>query len=141
MEEAVRQANWQVPFATWAFGLLSIIALVLAATGVYGLVAFTVTQRARDLAIRVAVGAHTGELQRMVLRESLVLAGGGVLTGALLAVVGMHLVESLLFMVGPLDPGVYLASVSVMVMVALLASYLPARSIVRMAPMTVLGRE
>lgn len=141
MEQAVRQANWQVPFATWAFGLLSIIALVLAATGVYGLVAFTVTQRARDLAIRVAVGADTGELQRMVLRESLVLAGGGVLTGALLAVVGMRLVESLLFMVGPVDPGVYLTSVSVMVMVALLASYLPARSIVRMAPMTVLGRE
>jgi putative ABC transport system permease protein len=141
MEQAIRQANWQVPFATWAFGLLSIIALVLAATGVYGLVAFTVTQRSRDLAIRVAVGADSGSLQRMVVRESLALAAAGVLTGIALAVMGMRLLTSLLFSVGPRDPGVYLASAMMMIATVVLASYGPARRIVRLDPITVLGRE
>jgi len=141
MEQAIRQANWQVPFATWAFGLLSIIALVLAATGVYGLVTFTVTQRSRDLAIRVAVGANSGVLQRMVVRESLVLAISGVLAGVIVAAVGMRLVVSLLFLVGPRDLTVYLLSVAVMTTTVVLASYGPARRIVRLDPMTVLGRE
>jgi putative ABC transport system permease protein len=141
MREAIYEANWQVPFATWAFGLLSVIALVLAATGVYGLVAYTITQRSRDLAIRVAVGADTGRLQRMVVRESLALAGAGVLTGALLAAVGMRLVVSLLFMVGPTDPAVYAISAVVMLVVVALASYLPARKIIRLEPLQVLGRE
>jgi len=141
MEQAVYEANWQVPFAAWTFGLLSVIALVLAATGVYGLVAYSVTQRSRDLAIRVAVGANAGRLQRMVVRESLALAGAGVLTGVILAVAGMRLVASLLFMVGPMDPAVYVISASVMTVVVVLASYLPARGIVRLEPLAVLGRE
>lgn len=141
MEQAIYQANWQVPFATWTFSLLSIIALVLAATGVYGLVAYTVTQRSRDLAIRVAVGADAGRLQRMVVRESLALAGAGVLAGVFLAVAGMRLVVSLLFLVGPTDLAVYVISVAVMISVVAVASYLPARRIVRLEPLTVLGRE
>ncbi len=141
MEQAIHEANWQVPFVARTFGLLSVIALVLAATGVYGLVAFSVTQRSRDLAIRVAVGANAGRLQRMVVKESLVLAGAGILVGVVLAVAGMRLVVSLLFMVGPLDPAVYLISAVVMIVVVLFASYLPARRIVRLEPLTVLGRE
>jgi len=141
MEQAIRQANWQVPFATWAFGVLSLITLVLAATGVYGLVAFTVTQRSRELAVRVAVGAKTGRLQRMVVGRSLALAGLGILAGIVLAAATMRLAASLLFMVGPTDPIVYTISAVVMTAVVVLASYLPARSVVRMDPMTVLGRE
>jgi ABC-type antimicrobial peptide transport system permease subunit len=141
MRQAIRQANWQVPFATWAFGLLSIIALVLAATGVYGLVAFTVAQRSKDLAIRAAVGADSGGLQRMVVRESLILAAGGVLAGVVLAAIGMRLVVSLLFLVRPTDPAVYVISAVVMTTAVVLASYVPARRIVRLDPMTVLGRE
>lgn len=141
MEQAIRQANWQVPFATWSFGLLSVIALVLAATGVYGLVAFSVTQRSRDLAIRVAVGADSGGLQRMVVRESLALATWGILAGVGLALAGMRLVGGLLFLVGPRDPTAYSISATVMIGAVLLASYLPARSIVRLEPMTVLGQE
>jgi len=141
MDQAIRQANWQVPFASWAFGLISMIAVVLAATGVYGLVSFTVTQRSRDLSIRVAVGADSGVLQRMVVAESILLAVCGVLAGVVLAVVGMRLVVSLLFLVGPRDPAVYFASAFLMLTTVMLASYLPARRIVRMDPMAVLGRE
>jgi predicted permease len=141
MEQAVYEANWQVPFATWTFGLLSLIALVLAATGVYGLVAYTVARRSRDLAIRVAVGADAARLQRMVVRESLALAGAGILTGAMLAMAGVRFLASLLFRVGPMDPAVYMISAAVMVLVVLLASYLPARRILRLEPLTVLGRE
>jgi putative ABC transport system permease protein len=141
MKQAIRQANWQIPFAAWSFGLLSIIALALAATGVYGLVAFTVTQRSRDLAIRVAVGADSRRLQRMVVRENLMLAGGGVLAGIVLAAAGMRLAVSLLYTVGPRDPVAYAVSVAVMAAAVLLASYLPTRRIVRLDPIAVLGQE
>ena len=77
----------------------------------------------------------------MVVRESLALAGAGVLTGVILAVAGMRLVASLLFMVGPMDPAVYVISASVMTVVVVLASYLPARGIVRLQPLAVLGRD
>ena len=141
LDRAIGEANWQVPFSAWAFGLLSLIALVLAATGVYGLVAFTVTQRAREFAVRVAVGASRSRLSQLVLRESLLLVGGGVLAGLALALAGMRLVASLLFGVTPSDPVVYGASAAVMTGIVLLASFLPTRSILRMEPMGVLGKE
>jgi putative ABC transport system permease protein len=141
LDGAMAEANWQVPFSAWAFGLLSAIALVLAATGVYGLVAFTVTQRAREFAVRVAVGASTSELSGMVLRDSLFLVGGGVLAGLALALGGMRLLASLLFGVTPSDPAAYGVSAAVMAGVALLAVYVPTRRILRMEPMGVLGKE
>jgi predicted permease len=141
LDRALAQANWQIPFSAWAFGLLSMIAMVLAATGIYGLVAFTVRQRSRELAIRVAVGAGRREMEGMVLRESLRSLGLGVLGGLLLASAGMRLLDALLFGVNPLDPLVYAASAAVMTGVVLLASYLPARDILRLDPMAVLGKE
>jgi putative ABC transport system permease protein len=141
LDRAMGEANWQVPFSAWAFGLLSLIALVLAATGVYGLVAFTVTQRAREFAVRVAVGASRSSLSELVLRESLFLVGGGVLAGLAVALGGMRLVASLLFGVTASDPVVYGVSAAVMTVIVLLASFLPTRNILRMEPMEVLGRE
>jgi len=141
LDQALAQANWQIPFSAWAFGLLSMIALALAATGVYGLVAFTVRQRSRELAVRVAVGAGRRGLEGMVLRDSLLSLGLGVLGGLLLASAGMRLLAALLFGVNPLDPMVYAGSAAVMTAVVLLATYLPARDILRLDPMAVLGKE
>jgi ABC-type antimicrobial peptide transport system permease subunit len=141
LDRAVGEANWQVPFSARAFGLLSLVALVLAATGVYGLVAFTVAQRAREFAVRVAVGASRSRLSQLVLRESLLLVGGGVLAGVALALGGMRLLASLLFGVTASDPVVYGVSAAVMTGIVLLASFLPTRRILRLEPMRVLGKE
>ena len=134
MQDAIAEANWQTRFSAWAFGLLSLIALVLAATGVYGLVAFTVAQRSRELAVRIVVGARTGALEGAVVRQSLAWAGPGVLVGIVLSLGGMRLVASLLYGVTPMDPVIYVASALIMIGAVALASYLPARSIVRIAP-------
>ena len=141
LEQATAEANWQTPFSAWAFGILSLIALVLAATGIYGLVAFTVRQRSREMAIRVAVGAVPRELETMILLEASLVLGVGVVGGLVLATLGMRLLSSLLFGVSPLDPLVYAGSGAVMAGLVLLASYLPARDILRMEPMSVLGEE
>lgn len=135
------EANWQTPFSAWAFGLLSLVTLTLAATGVYGLVAFTVRQRSRELAVRVALGAGRRELETMVLQESLGFLAAGVAGGVLLAFAGMRVLESLLFGVKPMDPTVVGTSVAIMSAVVLLASYLPARNVVRRQPLAVLGKE
>jgi len=138
MQVAINNANWKTPFSAWAFGLLSLIALVLAATGVYGLVAFTVAQRSRELAVRIVVGAKTGALEGAVVRQSLLRAAPGVLVGIVLSLGGMRLVASLLFGVTPMDPVIYVASALIMIGAVALASYLPARSAVRIAPVKVL---
>jgi len=138
MQDAIAEANWQTRFSAWAFGLLSLIALVLAATGVYGLVAFTVAQRSRELAVRIVVGAKTGALEGAVVRQSLSWAAPGVLVGIVLSLGGMKLVASLLFGVTPMDPVIYVVSAAIMIGAVALASYLPARSIVHIAPVRVL---
>jgi len=138
MREAIANANWHTRFSAWAFSLLSLIALVLAATGVYGLVAFTVAHRSRELAVRIVVGADTGTLEGAVVRQSLAWTGPGILAGIVLSLWSMRLVASLLFGVTPVDPGIYFASAVLMIGAVALASYLPARSIVRIAPMRAL---
>ena len=117
----------------------ALIALVCSGCG--GLVAFTVTQRAREFAVRVAVGASRSRLSQLVLRESLLLVLGGVLAGLALALGSMRLLASLLFGVTALDPVVYGVSAAVMTGIVLLASILPTRNILRMEPMEVLGKE
>lgn len=141
LDQALVEANWQIPFTAWAFGVLSLVALVLAATGVFGLVAFTVRQRSREMAIRTALGAAPGGLMVMVLREASLSLGAGVLGGFAIALVGMRLLASFLFGVSPLDPLAYAGSGAVMAGVVLLASYLPARRTLRTAPMVWLGKE
>jgi putative ABC transport system permease protein len=138
MREAIATANWHTRFSAWAFSLLALIALVLAATGVYGLVAFTVAHRSRELAVRIVVGADTGTLEGAVVRQSLAWTGPGILAGIVLSLWSMRLVASLLFGVTPGDPGIYFASAVLMIGAVALASYLPARSVVRIAPLRAL---
>jgi ABC-type antimicrobial peptide transport system permease subunit len=121
---------------TLAFGG---VALLLSAVGLYGVLAYLVAQRSREIAIRIAIGSSAGGVFSLVFREGAALVGSGLLLGALATLFLRRSVDSLLFGVRATDPLVIGAAVSVLVAVALLACALPARRATRIDPVAVLA--
>jgi putative ABC transport system permease protein len=124
--------------------LLAIFAaatLLLGLVGVYGVLAYAVRQRTREMGIRLALGASQGEVLRMVLREAMSLAGAGVAVGLLAALLLSRYIESLLFGVTSLDPMTYAIVAAAVPCAALLAAYVPARRATRVDPATSLRAE
>jgi hypothetical protein len=120
---------------------LGSVALLLAVVGVYGVKSYVVSQRTREIGIRVAVGARPGDVLWMVLREGLALAGVGIAIGLVLAAaIGLAL-SRLLYQVSPLDPVVFALAPATLAAAAALASWLPARRATRVAPVTALRTE
>jgi putative ABC transport system permease protein len=121
-----------------AFGAL---ALALAAVGTYGVIAYSVNQRTKEIGIRLALGATRGDVRRMVLTDGLRLAGVGVLIGVALAAAATRLLSTLLFEVPRLDPVTFGFTIVVLIGAAAVASYIPARRATRVDPMTALRYE
>ena len=122
-------------------GTLGAIGLLLAAIGIYGVTAFAVSRRTREIGIRIALGADRRRVLTLVVRQGLVLAGIGVAIGAALAGAGSSLLESLLFGVRGLDPVTFIGAGLLFAFVAVAASYLPARRAARLDPMVALRSE
>jgi predicted permease len=122
-------------------GFFAILALALAGLGIYGLISRLVHMQRREIGIRVSLGAQRGRILRLVLGTALapVMVGGAVGMGA--AVLLSRLLESLLYGVGALDPTTFVTTPLLLVAVALLASYLPARRATRVDPITALRQE
>ena len=120
------------------FGLLG---LVLAAVGIYGVMACSVAQRTRELGIRIALGLDRANVVRLVLGEGMRLAGIGVAIGLLGAAVAARLVRGLLYGVSPLDPVAFSVVPLTLVAVAALAVYLPARRAAGVDPIRALKTE
>jgi ABC-type antimicrobial peptide transport system permease subunit len=114
------------------------LALLLAAIGLYGVMAYSVTRRTRELGVRMALGAASSDVVRLVLRESAVLVLIGLGVGLPVAWVASKLVTSLLYGMSPRDPAIYAAVTALLAFVALLAAWLPARRAARIAPATAL---
>jgi predicted permease len=130
--------------ARLAAGLLGVfggLAIVLAALGLYGLVAYSVSQRTRELGIRVALGARARDLLSMVMGLGLGLAAIGVGVGLPLAFAGTRLAGSLLYGISPTDPPTFAGIALLLVAIALLASYVPARRATRVDPIVALRYE
>ena len=123
------------------FLMLGGLALVLATVGVYGVVAYSVTQRAHEIGVRMAIGAKPADVVRMVLSEGGGLAVAGVAAGSMVALAGARLIRGLLFEVSATDPLTFAAVAVGLLGVALLASYIPARRATRVDPMIALRRE
>jgi len=117
------------------------MALALAIVGVYGVLAYAVAQRSRELSIRVAVGAEPGMVKTLFVRQGLVLASVGGVIGLTLAAGLSHWISSLLFGVTPLDPGTYAASGVMILVAAITASYIPARRAASADPMEALRSD
>lgn len=127
MEEVFRLATAPMSVTMTMLGAASFIALLLGLIGIYGVISYVVSQRTREIGVRMALGATAPAVRGMVVKQGLVLAVGGVILGLIAAGVLSSLMASLLFGVGALDPLTY-ASVSVaLVVVAAFASWLPAR--------------
>jgi predicted permease len=126
---------------TILLGGLAALALILACVGIYGLVAYFVTQQSREIGIRMALGAQSRNIQGIVLGRGARLAVFGVGIGLLVALVVRRLMDSLLFDVAPFDPLSFAAGALLLSAVALAASYIPARRATRVDPMVVLRYE
>ncbi|HSG46342.1 MAG TPA: ABC transporter permease [Longimicrobiales bacterium] len=122
-------------------GLFGILGLTLAAVGIYGVMAYSVSQRRRELGIRVALGAERTQVEGMVLREGLRLAGVGAVIGLAGAVAAGRLVEGLLYNVSGLDPVAFTAVPAALLAVAALAVWVPARKAARSDPIQALKSE
>jgi ABC-type antimicrobial peptide transport system permease subunit len=120
---------------------LGVVGLGLAATGLYGLVAWSVSRRTREMSVRLALGATGADVTRLVLGQGLRPALAGVALGALGAAALAQALRGLLPGVSPADPVTFAAIALLMTAVALLASYLPARRASRVDPMTALRNE
>jgi ABC-type antimicrobial peptide transport system permease subunit len=116
------------------------LAVLLAAIGVYGVMAYTVTQRIPEIGVRMAVGASPNRVVAMVVLEGGRLAAIGLGLGLIAAAFAARAVESLLFEVRGLDPLTFSLSPVVLVVAALLATYLPARRAARISPLAAIGR-
>jgi putative ABC transport system permease protein len=128
-------------FYAAALGTFAGVALVLAAIGIYGLLAYSVAQRTREIGVRVALGAPRAGILALVLGQGAVLAGFGVAAGLAGAFASTRYLSSLLFGITPLDPATFAAVALVFAGVALLASYVPARRATSVDPLVALRSE
>ncbi len=138
MLQAIGATVAQPRFRTMLVALFALVALLLAAIGVYGVMAYGVTQRAHELGVRMALGAADRHVVRLVLVESLALTALGVCLGLAGGAAATRLLAGLLFETRPLDPPTFLAVPLVLAAIALAASYVPARRALRVEPAVVL---
>jgi ABC-type antimicrobial peptide transport system permease subunit len=117
------------------------MALLLGIVGIYGVIAYTVSQRRRELAIRAALGARRRELSAMFVHHSLVLSAIGIVCGLAVAAVVTRLMSTLLYGITPLDPATYIAVPLVLLTATVLASYVPARRAASVDPVEALRVE
>src|SRR5439155_4058811 len=122
-------------------GSLGLVGLLLASMGIYGVTAYMVARRTREIGIRVALGAQRGDVVRMVLRQGMTLAGVGVLIGLTLAAGASQLLATLLFGVPPIDPVTFIGSTVLFVAIGLAACLVPARRAIRINAMEALRYE
>jgi len=141
MQGLVDRSIWDRRLYGTMFTLFAGIALLLAAIGVYGVVAYAVAQRTHEIGVRVALGAEKGDVLRLVVGRGLGLTAAGVALGVLGAVGFTRVLRSQLYGVGPFDPLSFALTALLLLAVALLASYLPARRATRVDPMVALRHE
>jgi ABC-type antimicrobial peptide transport system permease subunit len=122
-------------------GTFGVLATVLASLGLYGVLSYNVARRTREIGIRIALGADTARVRRMVVREVVVTFLSGTAVGVAAAIGVGTLLESLLYGMKPLDPTVYASTIAILALVALAAAYGPARRASRVDPMLALRHD
>jgi putative ABC transport system permease protein len=140
--EAILSENVAAPrFRTVLFAVFAGLAVCLAMAGIYGVMAFTVGRRSNEIGLRIALGASTGSVARLVLGQGLALAGIGLVLGVAASIASARLLRSMLFQVQPNDPTVYMAVVLLVGVVTLAACYLPASRATKIDPLVALRQE
>ncbi len=141
MQDIYDQSLSRTSFTLLMLGIAGAMALVLGIIGIYGVISYAVSQRRREIGIRLALGAQQRELKTMFVRSGLVLASIGTVIGLVAAIGLTRLMKSLLFEISPIDPLTYVAVAVVLTAAAVLASYLPARRVAAVDPVEALKAE
>jgi predicted permease len=141
MDDAIAASLWDIKWRAGLLASLGLLAIVLAAMGLYGVVAYAVSQRTREIGVRMALGAAPGDVQWMVLAHGLRITGLGIVGGLLLSVGAVRLMRGFLYGLSPFDPVAFAGAGAAWLIVAMLASWLPARRATRVDPLTALKYE
>jgi putative ABC transport system permease protein len=141
LQEIYNESMAQTSFTLVILGIAAAVTLLLGIVGIYGVIAYVVAQRRREVGIRMALGAAAGEVQRLFLRHGLLITAAGLVLGAGASAALMRLLGALLFGVSPLDPVTYTVSLLGLGSIALLATWLPARRATRVDPAIALRGE
>jgi ABC-type antimicrobial peptide transport system permease subunit len=132
---------WIVKLGAMLFGAFGCIALLLAVVGVYGVKAYAVACRTREIGIRMALGAHRGDVFALIMRQGAMQTALAVGVGLLLSVAAGRVLARILYEVSPTDPLALICASSILATAALLACFFPARRATRLNPMTALRNE
>jgi putative ABC transport system permease protein len=141
LDEVVSESVAQQRFSMLLIAMFGVVALVLSAVGLYGVVAYSVSLRTREIGLRMAIGAMPGDVLKMVVGDGMKLAAMGVVIGTVAAFVLSRFVASMLFEVEVSDPVSYSGTALVLLLVAALACYIPARRAMRVDPMVTQQQE
>jgi len=141
LNDAVTASLEQRRFSMEIVGLFALTALLLAGMGIYGVISYIVSERTHEIGIRVALGAQSRNILRMVVRQGLGLAIAGAAVGLVGALIVSHLMAGLLYGVRPTDPVTFASVALLLIAVALLACYIPARRAIRVDPLVALRHE
>jgi predicted permease len=141
MKEVVAAALATPRLTGLLLGTFAAVALALAAVGIYGVLAYLVSQRTQEIGIRLAIGADRTEVLKMILRQGLTLAVAGVVVGVAAAFLLTRLMQSLLYEVEPADPMTFVAVPIMLLLVSLVASYVPARRATKVSPVIALRTQ
>jgi putative ABC transport system permease protein len=141
LEERVATSISQARFSAILLGVFAAVGLILAAVGVYGVMAFAVSLRTREMGIRVALGATPRSVLTLVLRDGMILAGVGIAAGLAVSLAGARLLEGDLYGLSPLDPTTYVILTAFMAATAAAACLVPAVRVLRANPLTALREE
>ncbi len=141
MEQVVAESLSQPRFRTQILGLFSAMALLLAAVGIYGVISYAVAQRTQEIGLRMALGANQRDMVLFVVRQGMMLCSLGLIIGGLASLLVSRALSSFLFGVGAADPVSFLTTSAILMTVAFLASYIPARRAASVDPMVALRYE
>jgi putative ABC transport system permease protein len=141
MNEVIASTTAPRRFNTLLLSIFAAVALALAAVGIYSVISYSVTQRTKEVGIRMALGAQSGDVIRLILKQGLGLTFIGIIAGLVSAIVFTRTISGLLYEVTATDPTTFVAISLLLAFVALIASYLPARRLARVDPMTSLRGE
>jgi ABC-type antimicrobial peptide transport system permease subunit len=131
----------QTSFAMTMLGIAAAVSLILGVVGIYSVIAYVAAQRTREVGIRIALGAQTGDVRAMFLRRGLWLTAAGIGLGVAAALVLSRVMTALLFGVVPVDPATYVVVSVALAAVSLVATYVPARRASRVDPIIALRME